>query len=109
MTRYEYDNGGRLVASVTTVEPEWDDASRGHVVALMEYEAGLCAGCGRLLSETTNPLMDGRFVYDGYVECFCCLAIAAGSEKAAKGHDHPHVLLHDIKTLPPREKRLGEA
>lgn len=109
LTTYTYDEAGRCVASVTTMEPEWDDVSRAHLLALLEYEAGLCAGCGRPLSETTNPLMDGRFIYDGYVECFCCLAIAAGSAKAAKGHDHPHVLLHDIKTLLPREKRLGEA
>lgn len=108
LTRYEYDDAGRVVASVTTVEPEWDEVSRAHLLALLEYEAGLCGGCGHPLSVTTDPLMEGRFIYDGYVECFRCLTVASGAEKAAKGHDHPHVLLHDIKTLPRREARLGE-
>lgn len=44
---YEYDNNtGRLVRSVEWVESAWDEEQRGWMLALAEYEAGLCACCG---------------------------------------------------------------
>ncbi len=103
-----FDADGVLTGrSVTRRQAEWDEESRNLLLALLEYEAGLCPGCGHPLAETTNPLMEGRYLYDGFVECFHCLATAVGSEKATKDHKHPHAVLHDVKALTPRLKPLG--
>jgi hypothetical protein len=37
---------------VTETEPEWDDDSRGWALALDNFEADSCPGCGSQLSET---------------------------------------------------------
>jgi hypothetical protein len=42
---HEYDDEGRLVRTTVTREPEWDDQQRANMLALAEYEAGICA-CG---------------------------------------------------------------
>lgn len=110
LTTYTYDDAGLLVAAVETVEPEWDHESRAHALALTDYEAGLCPGGNHLLSETTDPLMEGRYVPDGAIECWYCIAVAqSAASKNLKDHKHPHALLHEIKTLPRRKHRLGEA
>lgn len=108
MTTRHLDGAGRVV-EVTTREPEWTEDDRVHALALTAYEAGLCPGCKHPLAQTTDPLMEGRFAYDGLVACWYCLALARGAAEATGDHPHPHALLHEIKTLPPRKKRLGEA
>ena len=42
---HHYDDAGRLVRTVVTREPEWDDVERAKMLALATYEATLCA-CG---------------------------------------------------------------
>lgn len=45
---YEYDvygRRGKLLEVITVREPEWDDESRAEMLALADYEAGICA-CG---------------------------------------------------------------
>lgn len=108
MTTRHRDAAGRVV-EVTTGEPEWTEDDQVHALALTAYEAGLCPGCKRSLAQTTDPLMEGRYAYDGFVECFYCLALAKGADSVSKDHPHPHALMHEMKTLRPREKRLGEA
>lgn len=54
MTRYEYDDAGRLVGSVTEREPEW---SRTDVEALIAFlENGRVGPHGQPMSEATSPL-----------------------------------------------------
>lgn len=47
MTRHEYDDDGRLVASHTVTESEWDALGYAEMQALSIYEASLCPGCNR--------------------------------------------------------------
>lgn len=42
---HEYDAAGRLLRTVVTREPEWDDYEREKLAALVQYEAEICA-CG---------------------------------------------------------------
>src|SRR5690606_3854254 len=72
VTEYEYDDGGRVVRTVTTREPEWDDESRAYVLALAEYERSVCGGCGGWLPETTDPKNEGRYVSKGAIRCHRC-------------------------------------
>lgn len=74
LTTYEHDDDGRLVRSVTEVEPEWTDKERAWAFALIEEEADTCSGCGQLLSETTRPEAEGG--YDaGAVRCHACTQV----------------------------------
>jgi hypothetical protein len=47
VTRHEYDDDGRLVASFTSTEAEWDALGYAEMQALAIYEASLCPGCKR--------------------------------------------------------------
>lgn len=49
-TLYTHDEADRLVSSQP--EAEWSPLEAGWMVALAEYEAGLCEGCGHPLEET---------------------------------------------------------
>ncbi len=51
---HEYDECGRLVRSVTTVEPRFTDVDRAELIALDIYRAGLCPLCGRPVSVCTS-------------------------------------------------------
>lgn len=42
---YVYDDSGRVASVTVRREPEWDDVSREEMLALTEYEAGICS-CG---------------------------------------------------------------
>jgi len=42
---HHYDDEGRLVRTIVTREPEWDDVERAKMLDLADYEATLC-GCG---------------------------------------------------------------
>lgn len=56
VTRYEYDEDGRLVSAVTEREPEW---CRADVEALIAYlEMGRVGPHGQPMSEATSPLAD---------------------------------------------------
>lgn len=74
VTTYEYDPDGRLVRTVTTVDPEWDGAERDNALALAAYEADLCPGCRRPMAETTDPANEARYVADAAIRCHCCTA-----------------------------------
>ena len=54
VTRYEYDEDGRLSAAVTEREPEW---CRADVEAMIAYlEMGRVGPHGQPMSEATSPL-----------------------------------------------------
>ena len=58
VTEYEYE-GGRLVRSVTTTEPEWDDEQLALVIAHLELENDV-GPHGQPMSEATNVLGDAK-------------------------------------------------
>jgi hypothetical protein len=47
---YEYDEHGRVTRSLAVAEPEWTDADRGLVLALLAERAETCPSCGHLTS-----------------------------------------------------------
>lgn len=59
--------------SVSTREVEWDDEERARVLALLDYEAQQCSGCGGYLPDTTDP--DGKWVAGLPSRCFRCDAV----------------------------------
>lgn len=59
-TAYEYE-GGRLVRSVATSEPEWTDMDRGLVLALLEERAETCSSCGHPMSVCRDPATSGSW------------------------------------------------
>jgi hypothetical protein len=75
-TYYEYDDEGRLVSS--TPEPEWDERQQAYMLALLEYEARICPGCG-------HPLyISGDEEHNWDVEpirCWACDAVAQARAK----------------------------
>ena len=44
-----------MARTVVTREPEWDEESRGLLVALADLEASSCDGCGHPLEESMSP------------------------------------------------------
>lgn len=54
MTEYEYDEGGRLIRSVTVGEGEWTELDRAEMFALALFRDGiLCpCGCGFMAADT---------------------------------------------------------
>lgn len=59
-TTYEYFKR-QLVRSVTTTEPEWTDADRGLVLALLEERRDACPMCGHPMSECRDPHTAGTW------------------------------------------------
>lgn len=76
-TEYEYDDGGRLVRSVTVREPEWSEQDRAWMAALAAYRTTRCPNCGGDLGECTAHESDGRtFVVPDPVRCRARTALA---------------------------------
>lgn len=56
-------------------EPLWLPEDRWWALALLEAEAGICAGCGQILAESTA--LEGEDAYDSQgVPCHGCRAAA---------------------------------
>lgn len=92
----------------STPEPEWNEQQVALLVALEEYEQGLCR-CGHPLEESTDPLHDfnnpqGTAFYAPApgtpVQCHACAALAR-SEKAteAQNPQHPQALIHAVQLV----------
>lgn len=67
--------------SVTVRESEWDDEERGTVLALLDYEASTCVGCGGYLPETTDE--DAKFDASPPVRCHRCTALQVKQKEYA--------------------------
>lgn len=80
-TVYEYDDAGRLVRSVTTVEPEWDGPERRAAMALLVFESGLCPGCRQPLAETTRPEREFAYKAGQAIRCHRCTAMEQAHAK----------------------------
>lgn len=70
-----YDEDRRLIRSVTTREPEWDDEERAWPIALAEYESELCPACGRHMSICTDPESEGKWQVPPPTRCFPTTAV----------------------------------
>jgi len=86
----------------STPEVEWDDEERAWALALLDYEANKCAGCGGQCDETTDDDVDWEVPPP--TRCFRCEAIATAQEpfhgQDATGRPkwkHPHALLWEAK------------
>jgi hypothetical protein len=66
---------GRLVESVTEIEPEWDDAERAWAIALLEVVADTCPDCGQPRDESTHEDAEGAYEADLPTRCHACTAL----------------------------------
>ncbi len=75
MTRHHRSRRGAAYA-VTRREVEWDDDQQAWMLALAEYRAQTCSGCGGYLPDTTHPdrALDG-YVAGPPVRCGGCTAL----------------------------------
>lgn len=71
------------------VESEWDALQQGWMVALAEYEASRCPGCGGDLNETLTTEAESYRVPPP-ARCGRCTRIAQAQEVHAKDHQHMH-------------------
>lgn len=101
MTRYVYDEQGRMTGSAA--EPEWDEQQQGWMLALAHLEGDVCPGCSGWISETTAQDQWGRaqFAYEVArpTRCNRCTALSQ-AQKDAKDLPHQHALLwstHETK------------
>ena len=58
---YEYDDDGLLVRAVATTEPEWTDADRGLLIALLAERRDICPQCGHPMSQCRDPATAGSW------------------------------------------------
>jgi hypothetical protein len=96
----------------STPEPEWTDHEVALLVALEEYEAGLCRRCGTALEESTDPAHDfnnplARAVYlpapGTPAQCHCCAALERSEQQTnALNPQHPGALHHAVQLVPRR-------
>ena len=77
VTTHEHDPAGRLVRTTT---PGWTATDRDLALALGDYEAGLCGGCGHPLSETTAADAEDQYEAGLAVRCHRCTASARAGD-----------------------------
>ncbi|PWR08571.1 hypothetical protein DKT68_15250 [Micromonospora acroterricola] len=80
------------------------------MVALEEYEAGLCKRCGHDLAESTDPAHDynnptATAVYlpapGTPVQCHCCAALERSEQAvAAQNPQFPAAIMHAVQLVP---------
>lgn len=80
-TEYEYDDSGRMVRSFAS--PAWTSDDRDVMLALVEYEASLCPGCGQPKDHAWHPDMEGWFDEVEFT-CHSCAAIATPQQAVYK-------------------------
>lgn len=79
LTRYEYDDQGRIRHTVTTTESEWDDTERAWMIAHHLYKADICQGCGGTWSETTDIANEDAYLTEA-IRCHSCTARSIANE-----------------------------
>lgn len=86
--------------TIYTREPEWKHEDREAAIALQDYEASLCSGCGQPLQQTSDP--DKEFAYKASlpIRCHYCTASGRGQEAYEKT-EHPHALHFPVMTIKP--------
>lgn len=102
-TVYTFDDDGRPLTAVTTVEAEWDEQSRGYALALGDYEAGLCPGCRHPLAETTDARHEDRYIPGVAIRCHMCTARGQASQRYAESPTAGALLIPVELRRPPPE------
>ena len=74
----------------------WGSDDRELALALHDYEAEQCPGCGGQLGVTTDPEAEERFVPGPSIRCHRCTAISQ-SRETHKTTYHPHAVLHTAR------------
>ncbi|HEX6873683.1 MAG TPA: hypothetical protein VF163_21500 [Micromonosporaceae bacterium] len=87
---HEYDDAGRLVRTVVTREPEWDEQERAWMLALRLYRAQV-GPCGHYLPDTTAAAAEERWV-GSHIRCHACTAVRQTMD-TYKDSPHPQALL----------------
>lgn len=85
----EWTEQGWPAAWETTTETQWNRRERSLMIALTEWEAGLCRRCGHHLADTTDPDTDpdnragSRAWVAEETECFACKAVYRDEQRCA--------------------------
>lgn len=77
-------------------EPLWTDEDRGWAIALLEYEADMCPGCGQPRSQSTLPENESKYESEA-VRCHGCKAVAVESERFSVPNADTRGLLVGVK------------
>ena len=91
VTTYTHE-GGRVVSS--RPEPEWDEREQDLMLALAEYEAGLCPKCGRPLSVCTDPANEFKFRTSDPVRCHATTSQSVATNKAKDARMPEALMFH---------------
>ena len=94
ITSYVYDDLGRMVSSAT--ESSWTEDDRDLAAGLVEWEANLCGGCRRPLTETTDPQNEERYDAKVAARCHCCTAVDI-AQNALQERQHPGALMLSVE------------
>lgn len=101
----EHDADGRLIRSVTRTEPEWDDGQRLWMLALNQFEAGLCRKCGNDLHESTDVAF--TWVADAPTECMACTSLAKAERRYSEAYQKdpnantpPEAWIYTVRKVP---------
>lgn len=89
VTTYEHDGAGRLVRSA---QEGWTVEDVELALALADYEADCCPGCGSALKETTDPANEERYDARVTARCHRCTALAIVTD-SQQDKPHPSALL----------------
>jgi hypothetical protein len=95
-TEYEYDRDGRLVASTTVREPEWDEEQQSLMLALHAYRANIHEACGHYLPDSTSPEADEGYGVGAAIRCHACTARAQAYGRYSE-NQHPEALLFPVR------------
>ncbi len=69
-----------LGRAVAPGEALWTETDRVYALALLAYEADVCAGCGGSREETMQPESEGMYTGEAY-KCHGCAAVARASDR----------------------------
>lgn len=100
---HEYDETGRLIRTVVTREPEWDEDQRLWMLGLTLREASECHRCGGSLHETTD--YQWKWQPSPPTVCFRCVALAASAHEYDKHPQRAGLIHHVTKTQRPQPGR----
>ncbi len=90
VTRYEYDDAGRLISSTT--ESEWDEEQQSWMLALTEYRDSLCpCGCGHQVRDTTADETSVEFRVLPPARCLARDALSMAQQ--AHNRERPEALI----------------
>ena len=77
---------------MTRRETEWDEDERLWALALLDYDADACPGCGGQMTETTSPDAEYGYRVPPPTRCHRCTALAIAHDRH-RDAAHPQALL----------------